>query len=362
MQKISTLNPFSPYKLLKKKIENKEKNNHLYYKSTNNSKEKIYYFKTSLFTEKSKKIIQKMNSSQSKMSKDIYEKKELNTSAIKPGSKTSFVKSEKIFIFDNKDKKIEKINCIKNNHFIVNLNKNGKNDDQDDATINQRIRKSCNNLIDINFNIGNNIKIKKSQNRIREKVFNKEDYLKKNYIIISDIKKCKLFSNINRAVINNKNKKIISNNYNGQKQSKVNDYNTNSKTKKEVSNKNWQLKISDYNKKTKYLFKSRKSVKKKTQNVNAISHKSININDIKKEIKFISKYSKILPLSINEKSYYISKYKLENCNTERKNDRYKSKISFRDDKKNKKKFIQSGIINIASLKDKSDIKSPKISF
>ena len=109
---------------------------------------------------------------------------------------------------------------------------------------------SDNNLININFNSGNNTKIKKSQNRIRKKEFNKEDYLKKNYLIISDIKRCKLFSNINKAVINNKNKKIISNNYNGQKQNKVNDNITNPKTKKEVSNQNGQLKISDY----KFLF------------------------------------------------------------------------------------------------------------
>lgn len=366
MQKITTLSPLSSHKLLKNKIEYKEKNNHLHYKSTNISKEKTYYFRTSLFTEKSKKIVQKMNSSQSKMNKDIYEKKKIKSSSIKPGCRTSFKKSEKIFIFDNNNENIEKIKTIKNNHFVIYLDKNGKNDNQVDAAVNQRLRKSYNNLININFNSGNNTEIKKSQNSIRENEFNKEEVLKKNYIIVNGIKKCKLFSNINNVVINNKNnKKIISKIYNGQSQSKINDNIINANAKREVSNQNNQIKISDYNKKTKYRLKLRKSLEKKKENVNVISSKSINIknnNNIKKElkgIKSISKYSKILPITIFDKSYHISKNKLGNCNTERKNDRYESKNSTRDDKKNKRKIIQSGIINIASLKDKDDIRLSK---
>lgn len=366
MQKLNTLSPPSSHRLLKNKIDKKGNNNHPHYKSTNISKEKIYYFRTSLFTEKSKKIIQKMNSSQSKLSKDIYDKKELNTSPITPGCRTSFMKSEKIFIFGNNNENIEKIKSTKKNHFVVYLNKKGKNDNRNDADVNQRLRKSYNNLININFNIGNNTEIKKNQNSIRENEFNKKDNLKKNYIIVNDIKKCKLFSNIknNNVVINNKNnKKNASNKYNGQNQSKFNKSIINTIIKKEVSNQNKQIKVSDYNKKTKCRLKSRKSMKKKKENVNAISYKSININNnnnIKKElkeIKFISKYSKILPISIFDRRYYFSKYKLGNCTTERKNDRYGSKNSTRDDKKNRRrKFIQSEINNIASLKDKDDIR------
>ena len=365
MQQIKTLSPLSSHRILKIKIENKEKNNRPYYKSTNNSKEKTYYFRTSLFTEKSKKIVQKMNSSQPKMSKDIYKKKKLNSSSIKPGCRTSFKKTEKIFIFDNNNENIEKIKSIKNNHFVVYLDKNGKNDNLIDVAVNQRLRKSNNNLININFNNNNNTEIKKNQSSIRENEFKKEDNIKKKYIIVSVIKKYKLFSNINNVVINNKNnKKIISNNYNGQSQSKINDKIINANAKREVSNQNKQIKKSNYNKKTKYRLKSRKSLKNKKENVNAnaISYKSINIknnNNLKKElkgIKSISKYSKILPTTIFDKSNYISKYQLGNYNTERKNDRYGSKNSTIDEKKNRRKFIQNGIINIVSLKDKNDIR------
>jgi hypothetical protein len=364
MQKLNTLSPPSSHRLLKNKIDKKGNNNHPHYKSTNISKEKIYYFRTSLFTEKSKKIIQKMNYSQSKLSKDIYDKKELNTSPITPGCRTSFKKSEKIFIFGNNNENIEKIKTIKNNHFVAYLYKKGKNDNRVDVDANQKLRKSS-NLINVNFNNDNNTEIKKSQNKIREKELNKEDDQKKNYIIVSDIKKCKLFSNIknNNVVINNKNnKKNASNKYNGQNQSKFNKSIINTIIKKEVSNQNKQIKVSDYNKKTKCRLKSRKSMKKKKENVNAISYKSININNnnnIKKElkeIKFISKYSKILPISIFDKRYYASKSKLGNYNTERKNDRYGSKNAIRNDKKNRRKFIQSEINNIASLKDKDDIR------
>ena len=305
-----------------------------------------------------------MNSSQSKMNKDIYEKKRINSPSTKQACRTSFKKSEKIFIFDTQNENGEKIRNIKNNHFVANLDKKGKNDNRADGMIIQKLRKSYNNLMNINFNSGNNTEIKKNQNIKRENEFNLEDYLKNNYIIVSDIKKCKLFSNNNNAIINNKNnKKIISNIYNAKNQSKINTNNIHSNTKKEVSSQDKQLQISDNNRKTKFKLNTRKNIKKLKENINAISYKSININNnIKKEmkgIKYITKYSKVPPISIFDKSYYISRYKLGNCKTERKNDRYGSKNTSRDDKKNKIKFIQTGIVNIASLKDKYDIRKSK---
>jgi hypothetical protein len=214
----------------------------------------------------------------------------------------------------------------------------------------------------VNFNIGNNTEIKKCQND------QKENYQKNNYKVISDIKKCKLFSTFNNIIINDKNNKnnknnnsIASNNQFGQNLSKMNDKISNSNTKKKESNHKKELKISDYNKKTIYRLKSRKSIKKNKKNINAISYKSINFNDNnikkdKKEIKSISKYCKIPAISIFDDSCYISKYKLGNYIVRRKNNRYDNSNVLGDDKINIKKFIKSGIINISALKNKDDFR------
>ena len=366
MKKIDASKILSSYRLLKEKIENKDKlHHHHHFKSTNVSKEKIYYFRTSLFTDKSKNMIQKMNSSQIKICKDINEKKEKISSSIRPECRTSYKKSQITYILEKKNENGEIIKSKENTQItanVANLDNKRKNDNKVDEDINQRLRKSYKNLMKVNFNIGNNTEIKKCQND------QKENYQKNNYKVISDIKKCKLFSTFNNIIINDKNNKnnknnnsIASNNQFGQNLSKMNDKIFNSNTKKKESNQKKELKISDYNKKTIYRLKSRKSIKKNKKNINAISYKSINFNDNnikkdKKEIKSITKYCKIPAISIFDDSCYISKYKLGNYIVRRKNNRYDNSNVIGDDKINIKKFIKSGIINISALKNKDDFR------
>ena len=362
MQKINISKPLSSQRLLKSKIENKNRLTHHHFKSTNVSKEKIYYFRTCLFTDKSKNMIQKMNSSQTKTCKDINTKKEIIAPPIRPECRTSYKKTPIVYILDKKNENGENIKSIEKNKNVANLDCKGKKENRVDDDVNQRLRKSCKNLMKVNFNSGNNIGKTKCQNDKKENVVNKENYQKNNYKVISDIKKCKLFSTINNIIINNKNNKsIVSNNYIGQSLSKINDKISNSNTKKKESNQNKELKISDYNKKTIYRLKSRKSAKKNKKNINAISYKSININDnnIKKDIKgikSISKYCKIPSIPVFDESYYISKYKLGNYIVRRKNNRYDNKNAIGDDKINIKKFIKSGISNISALKNKDDFR------
>jgi hypothetical protein len=310
-------------------------------------------------------MIQKMNSSQIKICKDINEKKEKIASSIRPECRTSYKKSQITYILEKKNENGEIIKSKENTQItanVANLDNKRKNDNKVDEDINQRLRKSYKNLMKVNFNIGNNTEIKKCQND------QKENYQKNNYKVISDIKKCKLFSTFNNIIINDKNNKnnknnnsIASNNQFGQNLSKMNDKISNSNTKKKESNHKKELKISDYNKKTIYRLKSRKSIKKNKKNINAISYKSINFNynnikKDKKEIKSITKYCKIPAISIFDDSCYISKYKLGNYIVRRKNNRYDNSNVLGDDKINIKKFIKSGIINISALKNKDDFR------
>ena len=366
MQKINISKPLSSYRLLKDKIESKSKFNHHHFKSTNISKEKIYYFRTSLFTDKSKNMIQKMNSSQTKTFKDINDKKEMIAPPIRPEYRTSYKKSQIAYFLEKKDENVENIKNIEKNQIVANFDNKGKNDDRVEDDINQKFRNSYKNLMKANFNNGNNIEIIKYQNDPKENAFNKENYQKNNYKVISDIKKCKLFSTINNIIINNKNNKsIVTNNCISQSQSRINGKIANSNTKKKESNQNKELKISDYNKKTIYKLKSRKSIKKNNKNINAISYKSININNNNiqkglKGIKSITKYCKIPSISAFDESCYISKYKLGNYNVRRKNNRYDCKNVIGEDKINIKKFIKNGISNIAVLKNKDYLRlSPK---
>ena len=368
MQKIAPSKPLSSYRLLKDKIENKDKIHHHHFKSTNVSKEKIYYFRTSLFTDKSKNMIQKMNSSQTKTFKVINEKKEIIAPPIRPECRTSYKKTQITYILEKKKENEENIKSKENNQItanVANLDKKGKNDNKVDEDINQKLRKSYKNLMKVNFNSGNNSEIQKFPNDQKENVVNKENYQKNNYKVISDIKRCKLFSTFNNIIINNKNNKnnksIVSNNQFGQSLSRINDKISNTNTKKKESNQKKEIKISDYNKKTMYRLKSRKSIKKNKKNINAISYKSININDnnIKKDIKgikSISKICKIPAISVFDDSCYISKYKLGNYIARKKNNRYDNGNAIGDDKINIKKFIKSGISNIAALKNKDDLR------
>ena len=300
--------------------------------------------------------------------KVINEKKEIIAPHIRPECRTSYKKAQITYILEKKKENEENIKSKENNQItanVANLDKKGKNDNKVDEDINQKLRKSYKNLMKVNFNSSNNSEIKKCPNDQKENVVNKENYQKNNYKVISDIKRCKLFSTFNNIIINNKNNKnnksIVSNNQFGQSLSRINDKISNTNTKKKESNKKKELKISDYNKKTMYRLKSRKSIKKNKKNINANSYKSISINDnnIKKDIKgikSISKYSKIPAISVFDDSCYISKYKLGNYIARKKNNRYDNGNAIGDDKINIKKFIKSGISNIAALKNKDDLR------
>ena len=59
MQKITTLSPLSSHKLLKNKIEYKEKNNHLHYKTQISAKKKPTILEHPYLQKKAKKLFKK---------------------------------------------------------------------------------------------------------------------------------------------------------------------------------------------------------------------------------------------------------------------------------------------------------------
>ena len=387
MRKINNLDSFSYSGELNKK-ELKGRFHHNSMKSMNLSQDKIYFFRTSLFTEKSKSIIQRMNLSNKYAIRAndaiqiiISKKKEESLSPLRR-------KSEKIYISDNKiksektieienEKIIDKFDNINGKSINVIDKSNKEKPTNDNQTIkNNNIKpvnkRSNKNIIIINAENNNKIQKKSNQSKTEDKninnIHNEKNYQKIDNIIINEIKRCKLFdsssnaintNNISRSVIGNVIEKKL-------KQSVItNRYlaDANSKTKQKLNQKE-QIKICDYNSKIKYKLKVKDNDIKKKENNNIVSFKSINDNStMKKDLKYIKPISKQTPFqsfSIFDENYYISKYILRHYYAKR-NNRYNHKNVISEDKKSLKKYIQIGTHvrntrnKIISLNDKDNL-------
>ena len=377
-------------------IEFNKKSKH---KNSSLSQDKIYFFRTSLFTEKSKSLIQRMNSCSKKIIKSNVQNDFITPKINQENLATFREKNEKIFLLDNKNKskKIEeqinniKINikkdivednysdnknnsnnnknCDKNNtdKKEESINKikdiNNKNDDNNDRIKHDNIKnndlklsnikhnninKSANNIIEINRN--NNIVQMKSDNKSRTEnkkgnnINNKKIFLKQKIESkeVAGIKRCKLFSLSNAVNKNNKinNKCLVGNNI-GKSQFIANILfpNANNKTKNLIQKK--EKEISNDNYKIKYKLKSKKASLKEKDNKNFVSFKFLcDNNTMKKEFKYIPKQNNIQSFSVFDDNYHISRYKLGNYLVKRNNNRYHNKNVVSEDKINIKLKIQ----------------------
>ena len=353
------------------------------YKNSSLNKDKIYFFRTSLFSEKSKNIIQRMNSSKKKLIKNINdaifthkinpetrvtinkenektEKKEIKIG--KPSEKVSLVeenpkiqKKEEIPKNNNTDKlnpfndknnvniKVrEESNSISVNHrYISNTNIVSGVDLLNKAIKQNNISKSTSHLMSMNANNKNNIQMKndnksKTENK-NHKITNKGNSQKINYKIINNVKRCKLFTTSNQINYTNRNvnNRSIIGNYTGKIQSIINKPFPNTNLNPiPLSQK--ELKVSEGNKKIKYKLKSIKNpTKEKNINLNNNNNNKLEAsikylydnNTIKKEMKYyksISKHCNIQSFTILDENYHISRFKLGSYLTKR-NNRYHNK-------------------------------------
>ena len=367
MQNINNLHPFL-FSGGKNKYEINKKIQH---KSMSLSQDKIYYFRTSLFTEKSKNIILKMNLSHKKSTK-ANETSRIVVSKLNKEFKSPIRKiSEKIYISDNK---IKINNNDEKNQGNANIDINNKENNDNNNKENQPIKN--NNKVKVANNSPNNknnitinknkdiIQIKSNKSKTQDKKdINTNNRTKQNINnkIINDIKKCKLFESL-PVGMNNQNKSVIGNDI-ARNQSVANAYLANAASKQKDISQKKQFKICEYNNKIKYRLKSKKNNIKKIENKNMISFKSLNENTtLKKELKYlksITKHSKIQSFSIFDDNYYISRYKLGNYYAKR-NNRYNNKNAISEDKINIKQYIPNRLHgnngnNIVSLIDNNNL-------
>ena len=327
MKKPNSLKPFLP----QKDSDEFEFNKNNYYKNSTLNNNKIYFFRTSLFTEKSKNFIQRMNSCHKKVSNN----KEFN-GIIKPKIKKDDLfhkkneKSDKIVILEDKNK-IKKIDEKKKDSNQTNKTNNNKkiikikerNDDNNNNTNNksiinditekkhkikiQTISKSNNNLINIYAKTkNNNYQIKfnnksKTEDKKENKLYN-ENLQKINSIVINNIKKCKLFAslpnaiekiNLNISKINNRN---ILGNYTFKSQSTDNTHLPNQILEQNHLRQKKIIKMLEFDDKIKYKLKSIKCQNKENdinKNTNIVPNKSIyDNNTMKNGIKYYKSISK----------------------------------------------------------------------
>ena len=327
MQNINTPKPFNSFRR----------------KNVNLSRDKTYFFRTSLFTEKTKNIIQKMNLSQKKSDKV---NNSLNKIIIKPKPKIVFrIKNKKIF-FIGKDKNNINDSASNEHDSIIkqtNIIKNISNDFKEDNFNNDKRNKSINNNISM---IGNQ----------KAKDINNENMGDNKYKIINGIKNCKLFSSLSKAIINE-------NNNNKKKDSTINNNIKDNKSiiipkiinmlpKQKHLNQN-KKNIFGLNLRTKFRLKSEKKINNREGNINATSLKSININEINKDFKYfrrIFKENTIQSSLILDENINFSKYKFKNF-FDKRNNRYNN---INDNIKNYIKNSFNRYNNIA-LDDKSNL-------
>ena len=397
MQTITNnLNPFlSPHDANELKLKKQS------HKNSSLNKDKIYFFRTSLFSEKSKNIIQRMNSSKKKLIKNnddaIFRPKinpetritinQENQKNVKKEIKID-KRTEKVVLLEEKPKIQKKEESPKNNNIhelkpsydkndvnikvreksnsIISNNRYKSNtniisniDLLNKAIKQNNISKSTSHLMNINANNKYNSQMKndnksKTENK-NDKITNKENSQKISYKIINNMKRCKLFTisnqinNINR---NNNNRSIIGN-YTGKIHSIINKPLPNTNLNPiPLSQK--ELKISEGNKKIKYKLKSIKSqTKEKNINLNNNNNNNLeaslkylyNNKSMKKEMKYyksISKHCNIQSFTILDENYHISRYKLGKYLSKR-NNRYHNQNVVKENKLYINLFKKNGV-------------------
>ena len=324
MSKTNSLKPFS-YSYDKNNLET---TSHFRKKNSIKNPDKIYFFRTSLFTEKSKNFIQKLHSCEK--NKTIFSSTTISNEFVTPKINTLNqhaknaikLKKGKFYIFPNKNM----------NKSDIEENQNSNMKEQSEHNRNTIINKSSNDIID------QKIVTNKSQNENEQKnvtVDKKEsnyskDKSKKANMSIKDVKKIqkeKVYSPLNVILNANNNKKTILRNYTNQNPSLINLANANS-GQKQVIIKDKEQKIGKVHK-IRYRLKSQKSSDKdKAKEIrNIISFGGIYNQQFQKGIKNLKEldnHHNIKATTIHDDNYYFSRYKLGNYLAKKYNNRYGS--------------------------------------
>ena len=318
MRKINNIKNLKPFSYSSEK-QNNEFNKKPHRKNPSLSNDKIYFFRTSLFTEKSKTFIQKLSSCEKSKSNfnfnsstnDIMTPKINNIN--KPPKTSIKLKKGKIIISHNKNKseieeipKYKEINDEIKNH-PINKSSNDLVDSKVGTSINNRLQNENKNLTMDKKESNNIINSKKNNNIVIKNLKN-----------IKNVKKEKILSPLTNLINTNNNKKTIVVNYNNQSHSIINLANANSK--KKILNKENHQKIESSHK-IKYRLKSQNSSNKnQTENKKIISFGPINNQNLK-NLKPKDKHYNMKSFSIFDENHYISRYKLGNFYA-KKNSRY----------------------------------------
>ena len=306
MRRINNLKPFS----YSNEKNNFESNAHIHKKTSSLSPNKIYFFRTSLFTEKSKNFIIKLNSC------------EKNKETINSSNITNEVKTPKINTIIQPEKATIRLKKGKI-HFSQNKNVNKSDNDEKsntnlkekkDLSRNPIINKSSNDLINPN-NISHLQKGNKSMTMDNKESRNNQDKNKMMNFAIKNLKKMnkeKIFAPLNNIINTNNNKQTIIVNYINQNHSIINLVNPNSRPKQLTKDKVPKIETTH---KIKYRLKSKKGSSKKAENKNIISFggfRNKNLQKDAKNLKAIDKNYNMKSSSILNENFYISRYKLGN--------------------------------------------------
>ena len=231
MRRINNLKPFS----YSNEKNNFESNAHIHKKTSSLSPNKIYFFRTSLFTEKSKNFIIKLNSCEK--NKETINSSNINNEVktpkintiIQPEKTTIRLKKGKIHFSQNKN--------VNKSDIDEKSNTNLK--EKKDLSRNPIINKSSNDLINPN-NISHLQKGNKSMTMDNKESRNNQDKNKMMNFAIKNLKKMnkeKIFAPLNNIINTNNNKQTIIVNYINQNHSIINLVNANSRPKQLTKDK-----------------------------------------------------------------------------------------------------------------------------
>ena len=313
MRRINNLKPFS----YSNEKNNFESNAHIHKKTSSLSPNKIYFFRTSLFTEKSKNFIIKLNSC------------EKNKETINSSNITNEVKTPKINTIIQPEKTTIRLKKGKI-HFSQNKNVNKSDiDEKSNTTLKEKkdlsrnpiINKSSNDLINPN-NISRLQKGNKSMTMDNKESHNNQDKNKMVNFAIKNLKKMKnekIFAPLNNIINANNNKQTIIVNYINQNHSIINLVNANSRPKQLTKDKVPKIETTH---KIKYRLKSQKGSSKKAENKNIIyfgGFRNKNFQKDAKNLKAIDKNYNMKSSSILNENFYISRYKLGNYYAKKNN-------------------------------------------
>ncbi len=267
----------------------------IHQKNENLSRNTIYIFKTSLFTEKSKNIIERINSSKKNSIKYLEFKGICCPLKSFQSRYFSLKQSKEKIINRKKDNTINNINSNDDNNNILKEKQNSININNDD----------------IIYQIKNN-------NMIDNKTIYKNENKRKNNIkIINNTNKFKLFPSLS---------KVTNNNFISQNQSIINAYLANIKSKQKQFSKQNEIKLCNCNS-IKFKLKSNNNTKKKKEN------NKKNIIKTLKKFKSIVKNYKIRSIHNCDDNLIISRNSSGNILIKKNNNRIHNKHVLSENKK-----------------------------